>query len=85
MIALSAALGTARQLVAKRELTPALEHYQQLIDHATNLEEVRGDLRQLAAEYPKEPKVMRLLGDAHMRLGDLQAALETYLNALDKM
>ncbi len=84
-VALTEALKEARAMVQGGSLQPALERYQSLIDHSTDLEEARGDLRQLAASNPSEPKVFRLLGDAHMRLGDLQAALETYLSALNQL
>jgi tetratricopeptide (TPR) repeat protein len=79
-----ATLTNARQLVASAQVYPALERYQALIDNASMLEETRADLRTLAEQNP-EPKVIRLLGDAHMRLGDLEAALQTYLSALDQL
>ncbi len=78
-------LQQARQQVAQGQLLPALERYQALVDAMQNLEEVRADMRQLVEQYPKEPKVRRLLGDTHMRLGDLQAALDTYLAALREL
>lgn len=71
-----ASLQQARQQVVQGQVLPALESYQALIDNMENLEEVRADLRQLVEQHPKEPKVRRLLGDTHMRLGDLQAALD---------
>ncbi len=83
--AVAASLGQARQQVAAGQVLPALESYQALVDSMENLEDVRADLRQLAEQHPKEPKVRRLLGDTHMRLGDLQAALDTYLNALKEL
>jgi hypothetical protein len=84
-VELTVALQQARQQVAQGQLLPALERYQALVDAMQNLEEVRADLRQLAERHPKEPKVRRLLGDTHMRLGDLQAALDTYLAALREL
>ena len=83
--AVAASLSQARQQVAAGQVLPALESYQALVDSMENLEDVRADLRQLAEQHPKEPKVRRLLGDTHMRLGDLQAALDTYLNALKEL
>ncbi len=82
---LSQVLQQARQQVAQGQVLPALEHYQQLVDAMQNLEEVRADLRQLVEQHPKEPKLRRLLGDTHMRLGDLQAALDAYLTALKEL
>ncbi len=78
-------LQTARQMVASSQYPASLEHYQALIDSAQLLEETRGDLRQLVENQPADPKLRRLLGDAHMRLGDLQAALDTYRSALDQL
>lgn len=72
-------------MLRENQMAPALEKYQVLIDNAHALEETRGDLRALAERDPGDPKVFRLLGDAHMRLGDLQAALDTYLSALDQL
>ncbi|MFQ3536963.1 MAG: hypothetical protein SNJ58_13925, partial [Aggregatilineales bacterium] len=81
----AASLQQARQQVAQGQVLPALESYQTLVDNMENLEEVRADLRQLVEQHPKEPKVRRLLGDTHMRLGDLQAALDAYLTALKEL
>lgn len=78
-------LSEARELAGTGQIAPALEKYQALVDHAESLEDVRADLRTIAQQNPKEPKVFRLLGDTHMRLGDLQAALDTYLNALNQL
>ena len=60
-------------------------HYQALIDASVLLEETRGDLRDLVEKNPTDPRLHRMLGDAHMRLGDLQAALDTYRSALDQL
>jgi len=82
---LTTLLSKAREVASQGQITNALEHYQTLIDNSHALEETRGDLRVLAENHPQEPKVHRLLGDAHMRLGDLQSALDTYLNALNQL
>jgi hypothetical protein len=78
-------LKQARELATGNQLAASLEHYQALIDSAQLLEETRGDLRQLVERNPQEPKLRRLLGDTHMRLGDLQAALDMYRSALDQL
>lgn len=75
-------LQAARQAAQQGTLQPALAQYQVLVDQQDALEDVRNDLKALAAQNPKEPSVLRLLGDTHMRLGDLQSALDVYLNAL---
>jgi cytochrome c-type biogenesis protein CcmH/NrfG len=80
-----ARLKQAREFVAGNQVAASLEHYQALIDGSQFLEESRADLRRLVDQNPKEPRLRRLLGDTHMRLGDLQAALDTYLSALDQL
>jgi cytochrome c-type biogenesis protein CcmH/NrfG len=78
-------LKQARELVASNQYADSLTHYQSLIDSSQLLEETRGDLRQLVDQNPADPRVRRLLGDTHMRLGDLQSALDTYRSALDQL
>ncbi len=78
-------LKQARELIASSQYSASLQHYQALIDASQLLEETRGDLRQLVDQNPKEPRLRRMLGDTHMRLGDLQAALDTYRSALDQL
>jgi cytochrome c-type biogenesis protein CcmH/NrfG len=43
------------------------------------------DLESVAVEYPEQPLFCHLLGDAYMRNGQLQKALETYRMALDQI
>jgi predicted Zn-dependent protease len=81
----AARLKQARELVTTNQYGASLEHYQGLIDSTQLLEETRGDLRDLVEKNPADPKLRRLLGDTHMRLGDLQAALDTYRSALDQL
>ncbi|MCC7448379.1 MAG: hypothetical protein IT324_13240, partial [Anaerolineae bacterium] len=78
-------LQKARELVASEQHDQGLLHYQTLIDSAQLLEETRSDLRQLIDQNPSNPRLHRLLGDTHMRLGDLQEALDTYRKALDQL
>jgi hypothetical protein len=80
-----ARLKQARELVTTNQYAASLEHYQVLIDSGQLLEETRGDLRDLVEKNPADPKLRRLLGDTHMRLGDLQAALDAYRSALDQL
>jgi len=78
-------LQRARELVASEQHDQGLQHYQTLIDNSQLLEETRSDLRQLIDQNPSNPRLHRLLGDTHMRLGDLQEALDTYRKALDQL
>jgi uncharacterized protein HemY len=78
-------LQEAREHVTRGAAAPALVVYQALVDDGEMLAETRDDLLRLVESQPKEPKVLRLLGDTYMRLGELQTALETYLSALNKL
>jgi cytochrome c-type biogenesis protein CcmH/NrfG len=80
-----AVLGQARQSLVANNLTGAMQHYQSLIDVSQLLEETRSDLSHLVEANPEEPRLHRMLGDTHMRLGDLQAALDAYRSALDQL
>ncbi|MBX3061478.1 MAG: hypothetical protein KF726_00785 [Anaerolineae bacterium] len=75
----------AREHATAERLNDAMKVYQQLIDDSEDLEDVRADLRTMAEAKPKEPRIRRLLGDTHMRLNDLQAALDAYRSALDQL
>jgi hypothetical protein len=75
----------ARDHALAERLTDAMTVYQQLIDDSEDLEDVRADLRKMVETKPKEPRIRRLLGDTHMRLNDLQAALDAYRSALDQL
>ncbi len=80
-----ARLKQARELVTADQQPASMVHYQALIDASVLLEETRGDLRDLVEKVPSDPRLRRMLGDTHMRLGDLQAALDTYRSALDQL
>jgi uncharacterized protein HemY len=75
----------ARKYATEDQLSKAMEVYQQMIDEQDSLEDARADLRELVKTKPKEPRLKRLLGDTHMRLGDLQSALDTYRSALSDL
>lgn len=78
-------LELARALHAHQELAPSMDQYEVLIDNAQLLEDVSNDLIRLVEVYPEKPRVRRLLGDAYMRQGKLQAALDAYRSALDQL
>jgi tetratricopeptide (TPR) repeat protein len=57
----------------------ALAEYRALVKAAIDeIPEIIRDLRDATIEDPHEPEVYRLLGDAHIRLGDYVEALEAY-------
>ena len=81
---LAAAINSARGKVKARELSAALLDYETLLSTTAGLQWVVSDLRDLIAqgEYRKDPSMHRVLGDALMRQGHLNAALGVYRYAL---
>jgi tetratricopeptide (TPR) repeat protein len=72
-------LANARSLRASGRMGEALAEYRALVKAAIDeIPEIIRDLRDAAIEDPHEPEVYRLLGDAHIRLGDYVEALEAY-------
>ncbi len=63
----------------------SLTHYEALIDDNAVLDDVITDMSAVVATQPKDPRARRLLGDAHLRKGNLQDALDTYRSALDTL
>lgn len=77
-----ARLAAARDLRSAGRLGEALGEYRLLVKQTTDeLPEVIRDLRDTAIVAPQEPEVYRLLGDAYMRLGQYEAALDAYNQA----
>ncbi|MCY3831775.1 MAG: hypothetical protein OXG85_02085 [Chloroflexi bacterium] len=81
---LAAAINSARGKVEADELGAALSDYETLLRTNAGLEWVVSDMRGLIAreEFRQNPSVHRVLGDALMRQGHLNAALDTYKHAL---
>ncbi len=75
----------ARELLAQDRHSESLMHYESLIDDQAVLDDVIQDVGQLVQSQPKNPRARRLLGDAHLRKGNLQEALDTYRSALDQL
>jgi tetratricopeptide (TPR) repeat protein len=72
-------LANARALRASGRMGEALAEYRALVKAAIDeIPEIIRDLRDAAIEDPHEAEVYRLLGDAHIRLGDYVEALEAY-------
>jgi hypothetical protein len=78
-------LQRARELVAQGQYSESLTHYQSLIDSEAALDHVIGDMQTIVQAQPTDPSARRLLGDAHLRKGNLQDALDTYRKALDQL
>ena len=81
---LAAAINSARGKVDANELPAALADYETLLRTSAGLDWVISDLRGLIAQDPfrQNPSVHRVLGDALMRQGQLDAAVDVYRHAL---
>lgn len=81
---LAAAIYSARGMVETNELREALAVYETLLRTSAGLEWVIKDMRLLIArdQFSRNPSVHRVLGDALMRQGQLDAALNVYRHAL---
>lgn len=81
---LAAAINSARGKVKAGELPAALLDYETLLTTSAGLDWVVSDMRELIAQsqYRDIPSLHRVLGDALMRQGHLDAALDVYRHAL---
>lgn len=81
---LAAAINSARGKVKADDLPAALLDYETLLTTSAGLEWVVSDMRELIAQprYQRIPSLRRVLGDALMRQGKLEAALDVYRHAL---
>lgn len=79
------ARGRALSLLGRGNVDAAADTYQQLIDEGAGLPLVIADLETAVTEHADKPVLNRLLGDAYMRNGQLQKALEAYRQALDHL
>lgn len=81
---LAAAINSARGKVKADDLPAALLDYETLLTTSAGLEWVVSDMRGLIAQsqYQGIPSLHRVLGDALMRQGRLEAALDVYRHAL---
>jgi hypothetical protein len=77
-------LQAAQEKVRQGDLEGALKDYEDVIRASQALDDMVSDLQALSqrAPYNTTPAVYRLLGDALMRKGDLQDALDAYRYAL---
>ncbi len=81
---LAAAIYSARGKIESGEWQAALQDYETLLLTSAGLEWVVADMRQLVQreEFQRNPSLHRVLGDALMRQGHLDAALALYQRAL---
>jgi tetratricopeptide (TPR) repeat protein len=81
----TAVLGQAQAALQGNEPTEAQARFEHLIRSGHKLDEVIVELEAYLARNPDSPIFLRLLGDAYMRAGRLQKALDAYREALVKM
>jgi hypothetical protein len=81
----AAALQQARELAQGEDVADGLTVYESLIRANVALEDVVNDLQSLKRQHRTNPAVYRVLGDGLMRQGNLQAALDTYRDALNHL
>lgn len=77
-----ARLALARALWAANETEEALSHYTRLIRAKMLMREVFTDLERYIQERPRIPQLWRTLGDAYMKDGQMNKAMETYNQAM---
>ncbi|MEA3310570.1 MAG: hypothetical protein U9Q70_13835, partial [Chloroflexota bacterium] len=78
-----ARLELAQALLASNKQNEALPHYEYLTRHAEGLlDNVISNLREYTQANPEESKPLQLLGDAYMKQGSTQQALQAYRKAM---
>jgi hypothetical protein len=82
---IAATIQAAQEKVANNDLDSALQDYESVVRANDGLDVVVSDLQKLTKNdtHKKNPAVYRVLGDAMMRNGDLQDALDVYRRALN--
>jgi hypothetical protein len=78
-------LSAARSRVQSGDIDGGLSQYEQLVRANSSLQETVDDLTKVAEKAKNNPALYRVLGDAYMRTGKLQAALDTYRKALNQL
>jgi cytochrome c-type biogenesis protein CcmH/NrfG len=78
-------LSLARGLWEAGRYPDSLEVYGRVLRAGKLLEEAAADLEVHVRERPSDPAVRQVLGDAYMRSGRLDAALEIYRRTLEKL
>jgi hypothetical protein len=81
----AAVIERARDLEQSGDLEGALAEYEAMIRSSSSLDAVVEELTLLVKSYKTTPAVYRVLGDGLMRQGKLQAALNTYREALNQL
>jgi hypothetical protein len=78
-------LQAARGALTGGDIDEALAGYQALVEAGSGLHTIISDLEKAASVHQDKPMVRRMLGDAYVRNGQLNKAIDTYRAALDQM
>ena len=78
-------LAAAQSALQKGQLKAAKDTYSVLVDSGESLPYVIADLEIAVEAYGDQPDLMKLLGDAYSRNGQLQKAIEIYRLALSNL
>ncbi len=78
-----ARLALARALWKVDEIDEAMDHYEALVQSRDKMDEVLTDLERYLETRPDSGSLLRTLGDAYMKEGDLDQALDFYNRAMD--
>jgi tetratricopeptide (TPR) repeat protein len=81
----SVLLDLARGWVQLDDMTAARGAYDELIRAGASLDQVIFDLEEVLETHPDDVDTIRLMGDAHMKSGNLKNALKLYRQALKKL
>lgn len=82
---IQALLDLARGYRQLGDMNAARNGYNELVRRGAALEDVISDLETIIEDQPEDVDSTRLLGDAHMKAGNLQKALKLYRQALKKL
>jgi len=80
-----ALLDLARGWKTMGDMKAAREGYEELVHRNISLDDVISDLENVIEDQPSDVDSIRLLGDAHMKAGNLQKALKLYRQALKRL
>jgi tetratricopeptide (TPR) repeat protein len=78
-------LAIARARLSEGALDDSAQEYERLVQEPELASELIQELEQAVQTHPEHPALQRVLGDAYMRTGDLQKALQAYRQALSKL
>jgi tetratricopeptide (TPR) repeat protein len=78
-------LAAAQSALQNGQLAEAKANYSVLVDSGESLPYVIADLEIAVEAYGDQPDLMKLLGDAYSRNGQLQKAIEIYRQALNNL